>query len=94
MRKNIHPTESEIATRAYQIYVGNGCQPGHAFDNWLQAEYELLHLPVQKLAQIPPPNLRRGHHSLIHKIHAVLFLNSPGGTTTQTANRLTKIREA
>ena len=35
-------THEQITERAYQIYLANGCQAGHAEDDWLQAEYELL----------------------------------------------------
>jgi hypothetical protein len=43
-----------IAARAYQIYLERGRQDGHDVDDWLQAEYELLRLPVRKLAEMPP----------------------------------------
>jgi hypothetical protein len=42
-----HPTNTEITTRAREIYHASGCQPGHDMDNWLQAEYELRQLPVR-----------------------------------------------
>jgi Protein of unknown function (DUF2934) len=35
-------TEDEVRFRAYQIYVSRNRQPGHALDDWLQAERELL----------------------------------------------------
>ena len=41
-----HPTTEEIRTRAYQIYLERGCQPGHEDGDWLQAEYELMQLPT------------------------------------------------
>ena len=46
------PTEEEIRVKAYQIYLARGCQPGHPTDDWLQAEYELIHLPLHKLAEL------------------------------------------
>jgi len=49
-----HPTHEQIATRAYEIYLANGCQEGHAQDDWLQAQYELLQQPVRKLAGDSP----------------------------------------
>lgn len=49
------PTHEQIAERAYQIYLINGCQDGHAQDDWLQAQYELLKQPVRKLAESLPP---------------------------------------
>jgi len=36
------PTESEVRTRAYQIFERNGRQGGYADHDWLQAEQELL----------------------------------------------------
>ena len=35
------PTLEDIAKRAYEIYVKNGCQPGQCEENWIQAEQEL-----------------------------------------------------
>ena len=48
------PTHQEIAARAYQVFLERGRQDGHAIDDWLQAEYELMQLPVRKLAEIEP----------------------------------------
>ena len=50
-----HPTHEQITARAREIYVASGRLPGHDLDNWLQAEYELLQLPVSELAKLPPP---------------------------------------
>ena len=36
------PTHDEIAARAHQIYVMNGCIAGESEQNWLQAERELV----------------------------------------------------
>jgi len=46
------PTEDEIRVRAYRIYLARGGDQGHAEDDWLQAEYELVHLPLYKLAKL------------------------------------------
>jgi Protein of unknown function (DUF2934) len=46
------PTREEIAARAYQIYLERGCQHGHDADDWLQAEYELMQVPVRVLADL------------------------------------------
>jgi HSP20 family protein len=32
-----------ISRRAYEIFEGSGCAPGREFENWFQAERELLH---------------------------------------------------
>ena len=34
-------TDSDIARRAYDLYLARGCEPGHDVDNWLQEEREL-----------------------------------------------------
>jgi hypothetical protein len=46
------PTQEEISVRAYAIYLARGNQAGHEVDDWLQAEYELLQLPIHKIAEI------------------------------------------
>jgi len=33
--------ESDVARRAYDRYLARGCEPGHALDDWLDAEREL-----------------------------------------------------
>jgi hypothetical protein len=35
------PSNSEIAARAYEVFLSRGASDGHALDNWLQAEREL-----------------------------------------------------
>ncbi len=37
-----HPTNDEIAQRAYAIYVREGLVDGRDMDNWLRAEAELV----------------------------------------------------
>jgi hypothetical protein len=49
------PTHEQIAARAYQIYLEQGRSDGHDLDHWLQAEYELMQLPVAELAKLEPP---------------------------------------
>ena len=48
------PTHDEIAARAYQLFLERGREPGHELDDWLQAEYELMQLPIRKLAELEP----------------------------------------
>ena len=50
--KHSHPTCDEITARAYQIHLESGRRHGHDVDDWLQAEYELMHMPVRKLARL------------------------------------------
>jgi cytidyltransferase-like protein len=40
------PVHDEIGKRANQIFLERGSLPGQELDDWLQAEYELPHLPV------------------------------------------------
>jgi hypothetical protein len=53
--KQLRPTQEELAARAYEIYGKNGSQSGHDRDDWLQSEYELMHLPLRMLAAVIPP---------------------------------------
>jgi Protein of unknown function (DUF2934) len=39
--RSAQPTESDIARRAYDLYLTRGCEHGHDVDDWLQAEREL-----------------------------------------------------
>jgi hypothetical protein len=34
-------TGNDVARRAYDLYLGRGCDHGHDMDDWLQAEREL-----------------------------------------------------
>ena len=34
-------TNGDIARRAYDLYLGRGCEHGHDVDDWMQAEREL-----------------------------------------------------
>ena len=34
-------TDSDIARRAYELYLARGCQHGHDLEDWVQAEREL-----------------------------------------------------
>lgn len=71
------PTHQEIAARAYQIYLERGRVDGHDVDDWLQAEYELMQLPVRELAKLDPPadtTQKRGGKSLIELVRAAMFL--------------------
>jgi hypothetical protein len=53
--KEHRPKHQEIAARAYRIFLERGGAHGHDRDDWLQAEYELMQLPVRKIAELPPP---------------------------------------
>jgi hypothetical protein len=69
------PTPAQIAARAYQIYLERGRVSGHDMDDWLQAEYELMQLPVRKLAEIEPlqtPRDRPRRKSIVDLVRAVM----------------------
>jgi hypothetical protein len=54
----IHSTEEQIRARAFEIYVERGGGPGQELDDWLQAEFELAHLPFH-VAHLQPMRARR-----------------------------------
>ena len=71
------PTESQIRARAYEIFLERGGQPGHDTDDWLQAEYELMQLPIEKIARLDPPKVKRSEDckkSVIHVVRAALSM--------------------
>ena len=41
--------EAQIALRAYLFYLGRGCEPGGALDDWLRAEQELMQQRINLL---------------------------------------------
>lgn len=70
------PTHQEIAARAYQLYIERGRLGGHDVDDWLQAEYELMQLPVRKLAEIEPAGPEKGRkkqRSIIDLVRAAMY---------------------
>jgi hypothetical protein len=70
------PTHQEIAARAYQIFLERGRVAGHEIDDWLQAEYELMQLPVRKLAELEPPETTKGkpqRKSIIDLVRATVY---------------------
>lgn len=69
------PIHQEIAARAYQIYLERGRDRGHDIDDWLQAEYELMQLPVRKLAELDLPKPEKGKHkrpSIVEVVRSAL----------------------
>lgn len=48
----IRPTPEQIQLRAYEIYLERGGAPGNAFEDWVQAERELLQKP-RKVGRAP-----------------------------------------
>jgi len=72
------PTPDQIAARAHEIFLQRGAQPGREKDDWLQAEYELMRLPVRKLAELetPAPKKGRRRSALINLVQAAVILSS------------------
>jgi hypothetical protein len=73
------PTDEEIRARAWEIFLEQGSQPGHDMDHWLQAQYELMRLPIRKVAELPVAQTQRqglGARSLVGFVHAAVVLGS------------------
>lgn len=51
-------SEEQIRARAFEIYLERGREPGHELDDWLQAEFELVHRPF-RVAHLLPIKMRR-----------------------------------
>jgi hypothetical protein len=69
-------TEDQIRSRAYQIYLERGQQHQHAFDDWVQAEYELLQLPIQYITKLKSPRHKLSHLALVSIITAALLVGT------------------
>ncbi len=70
------PKTEQIAARAYQLYLERGRTDGYDVDDWLQAEYELMQLPVRKIAEMAPPSAERGRHrakSIIDLVRTAMY---------------------
>ena len=52
------PWEERGRARAFEIYLERGRRPGHELDDWLQAEFELTHLPI-RIARLKPIRKQR-----------------------------------
>ena len=69
------PTHQEIAARAYELYVQHGRRAGYDTDDWLQAEYELTQLPVDKIAELDAPKAKdKQHRSLVNVVRSAMML--------------------
>ena len=69
------PTEVEIRQRALEIFLARGGRPGHAIDDWLQAEYELAQLPVQHLAKLAAPKSKRANLAVAEMVQVALLIS-------------------
>jgi len=74
--------EERIRNRAYQIYLEHGRQPHHELDDWAQAEYELLRLPIQQITKLESFKRKLGKRpSLVSLIRTAVLLGA--GALTQ-----------
>jgi len=74
-----YPTEEQVRARAYQLYLERGGQHGHDADDWLQAEYELVQMPIQKIAKLDavPPKRKEGRKlALVNLVQAAMLLGA------------------
>ncbi len=58
-----HVDHNAIATRAYELYVARGREPGHDEEDWLRAEAELrqtTQAPVQQ-PKVVKPTSKKGN---------------------------------
>ena len=79
MMKVSYPTEEQVRARAYEIYQARGGTAGHDIDDWLQAEYELMQLPIRKIAELNPTQAKRKgaeRTSLVNLVQAALILGA------------------
>ncbi len=70
------PSHAAIAARAYELYLERGRLDGHDVDDWLQAEYELMQLPIREIARLDPPPVSQGkahRKSLVSLVRAAMF---------------------
>lgn len=75
------PTHQQIAERAYQIYLANGCREGRAQDDWLQAQYELAQQPIRELVKINPAkksSIPANIAMLASVVHGAIWLAQAG----------------
>lgn len=61
------PTNAEIATRAYDLYVKRGRNDGSDVADWLQAESELIQTSTRKVAA-PVKAAKRSSASRLKKM--------------------------
>ena len=77
MTRISYPAEEQVRARAYQLYLERGGQHGHDADDWLQAEYELMQLPVQKIAKLdaaPPKRKENRKLAIVNLVQAAMLL--------------------
>jgi hypothetical protein len=69
--------EEQIRNRAYEIYLEGGRKSGHDLDDWVQAEYELMQLPIRKITELEPPKRKKGSkRSLVSMIRAAVLMGA------------------
>lgn len=88
--KTQRPTHEQIAKRAFEIFLARGGSHGHDRDDWLQAEYELMQLPVRKLAELEPPKQAssiRKMPSIVQVVRTAMFMERPVESAGATAQQ-------
>ena len=71
------PTHEQITQRAHEIFLTRGSRPGREIDDWLQAEYELMRLPVRKIAELEPTGRKNGtRRALVGLVQLAMFLGA------------------
>ena len=68
------PTEAEIRQRAQEIFLARGGRPGREIDDWLQAEYELTQLPVNRLAKLAAPKSKRSKLAVAEMVSVAMLI--------------------
>ena len=53
------PTEEQIRTRAREIFLEHGSQPGRDVENWLQAERALMQSPAPRIFGVELPKAKQ-----------------------------------
>ena len=78
------PTLGEIRTQAYQIYLTRGSQSGHDLDDWLQAEFDLMQLPLHKIADVEADAVESHNLKLFSLARVALTLEKRSRKLLQT----------
>lgn len=53
MSESKMPTSERIEKRAYALYLERGSEDGHALEDWLAAERELIEVPEKSASAAP-----------------------------------------
>jgi hypothetical protein len=76
------PTLQEIRDRAYQVYLARSSGHGHDLDDWLQAEYEMMQLPLHKIAELEADAMAGNNLKLFNLARVALTLKTRSSTVS------------